>query len=302
MRFAIQTMAGYSSTLEVARWAESQGAAFLSVADHYLSDHEPTSPALDQLVVLGGIARETNTLQLSTLVSPVTFRHPAVMWKQAVTLDEMSGGRFSLGVGTGWMELEHTLYGIEFPETKERFARMEEALGYFRAGLSEDGPGFEGRYYKLDPFVSQPRPKNLRLIVGGTGRHRTPTLAGKFADEFNVFPGPELVERIELARKSAKEAGRDPDQLLISTAFPDVVGNDRADYEDALGRMAAERKRTPEEMAARLDEVGIPHGTSDEVAERIKPLAAAGITVVHLQVSRDELDSVKKSWEVFVGL
>lgn len=301
MKYAVQTMSGYTATLELARWAESEGAAFLSVADHYLSERERDSPGLDQLVVLGGIARETTTLQISTLVSPLTFRHPAVMWKQAVTLDEMSGGRFSLGVGTGWMEQEHSIYGIPFPPQDERFDRLEEALGYLRAAMSDQSRGFAGRYYQLEAFVSNPRPVNLRLVVGGTGRVKTPTLAGRFADEFNVFPGPALDERIGLARHEAELAGRDPEGLLISTAFPDVVGRTQSEYEASLAEMAKERKRTPSEMAARLDEVGIPHGTPNQVAEKVAILEEAGISVAHLQVSRQDLDAAKRSWEVFAG-
>ncbi len=301
MRFAVQTMREFDTTLALARWAEGAGAAFLSVADHYVSGRDPSAPSLDQIVLLGGIARETSTLQLSTLVSPLTFRHPAVMWKSAVTLDEMSGGRFSLGVGTGWLESEHDIFGIDFPGTAERFERLEEVLRYLRAAMSEDAPGFEGRYYRLDAFVSNPRPANLRLVVGGTGRRKTPTLAGRYADEFNCFAGEGLVERISTAREEAAAAGRDPSSIVISTAFPDVVGRTQAEYEDVLARLASERNRSPEHVAARLDELGIPHGTPNRVQEGVARLAEAGVAVIHLQVSRQDLDQVKRSWEVFVG-
>ncbi len=301
MRFALQTMRDYEPTLELARWAEAAGAQALSVADHYVSGRDVSASAVDQIVLLGGIARETSTLELGTLVSPLTFRHPAVMWKSAVTLDQMTNGRFSLGVGTGWLEEEHEIYGLDFPTVAERFARLEEALGYLRAAMADDAPGFEGRFYRLASFTSNPRPQSLRLVVGGTGRSKTPALAGRFADEFNAFIGPALAERVETAKEVAGSAGRESSSLTISTAFPDVVGRTQAEYEDVLSRLAAERNRSPDHVAARLDELGIPHGTPERVADGVARLAEAGVEMIYLQVARQDLDAVKRSWEVFAG-
>ncbi len=159
MEICVQTMSGYDHTLGVARWCEANGVPALAVADHYLSGPSLDSEAFDQLVILGGIARETSSLELSTLVSPLTFRHPAVHLKGAVTLDSMSGGRFTLGIGTGWMEQEHEAFGIDLPEMGERFDRLEETLAYVRAALAEEPTGFEGTYYRLAEFVPQPRPR-----------------------------------------------------------------------------------------------------------------------------------------------
>ncbi|MEX1271146.1 MAG: LLM class flavin-dependent oxidoreductase [Acidimicrobiia bacterium] len=216
-----QTMRGYDDTIALARWCEVEGVPALAVADHYLSGPDTASPGFEQFVILGGIARETSTLELSTLVSPLTFRHPAVHLKAAVTLDHMSGGRFSLGVGTGWMELEHESFGLELHPIGERFDRLEESLAYIRAGTDGSGSGFAGDYYRLAPFDPQPPPINLRLIVGGSGNHRTPALAGRFADEFNVFPGASpMGDRVQRCRDSATAQGRDPSSIAVSTAFP----------------------------------------------------------------------------------
>jgi alkanesulfonate monooxygenase SsuD/methylene tetrahydromethanopterin reductase-like flavin-dependent oxidoreductase (luciferase family) len=302
VEIAIQTMAGYRATLDLARWAEANGIVGLAAADHYLTSDETTSdPALDQLTVLAAVAAGTSSLQLATLVSPITFRHPAVLLKQAVSLDEISGGRFTLGVGTGWMEPEHSLFGIEFPAEAERFDRLEEALGYLRAALAPEPVGFRGRYYTLAPVDFQPRPTHLRLIVGGTGGRRTPTLAGRFADEFNAYPGrADLAARVVLARAAAAEAGRDPDGLMISSAFPIVAGGTEAEYREALASFARRRGKTPEAIETRLVEVGIPHGTPDRLKEGIGALADLGVSRIYLQVGRADAPTVERSVEVFI--
>jgi alkanesulfonate monooxygenase SsuD/methylene tetrahydromethanopterin reductase-like flavin-dependent oxidoreductase (luciferase family) len=288
MEVALQTMAGYDETLHLARWCETEGVAALSVADHYLSGPDLESAALDQLVVLGGIARQTTTLQLATLVSPLTFRHPAVHLKAAVTLDEMSGGRFSLGIGAGWMQEEHDAFGLELPAMPERFERLEETLGYLRAALSGESMGFEGNHYRLGPFTPQPSPTRLRIITGGVGAKRTPDLAGRYADEFNLAAGEvPWRPRIERALRAAADAGRDPSSLAISAAFPPLTGRDEVDYRDRLNQWAASRGQTAEELEQRLASLNIPHGPVDRLTEGLSDLAGHGVGRVYLQLGSD---------------
>lgn len=294
MDLALQTMTGYAASLELARWAEAEGLAAFAVADHYLSSsHNPY--ALDQLSVMAAIATATTRIQLATLVSPITFRHPAVMLKTAVTIDEISGGRFMLGVGAGWMKAEHERFGLDFPSTPERFDRLTEALEYLRAALRDDERGFEGSYYRLAPGPApQPIGANLRLLVGGAGRRRTPDLAGTFADEFNVSPSPvPYAPRINRARQAAAAAGRDPEQLLISTAFPIVVGADETEVSDRLATVAARRGVDVEEMKSRWAEAGIPMGAVDQYLSRLDELAAEGIQRVYFQVAFDPFEEIR---------
>ncbi|HSJ27025.1 MAG TPA: LLM class flavin-dependent oxidoreductase [Acidimicrobiia bacterium] len=287
IEICVQTMRGYQDTLTIARWCEVEGVPVLAVADHYLSGPDLGSEGFDQLVLLGGIARETTTLELCTLVSPLTFRHPAVHLKAAVTLDQMSSGRFSLGIGTGWMELEHEAFGFELPPMDERFDRLEESLSYVRAGIDGTGTGFDGTHYRLSPFDPQPRPTRLRLIVGGGGPRRTPELAARFADEFNVFPSrtSPASERIQTFREAALGAGRDPDSVLLSTAFPGAIALDAEGATSLLRQRAERTKTTPEEVASMLDRMKIPHGTPDRAAPGIASLAEAGISRIYLQLS-----------------
>ncbi len=296
MEICIQTMSGYDRTLELARWCERTGVPALAVADHYLAGPQLDSEAFDQLVILGGIARETSTLELSTLVSPLTFRHPAVHLKAAVTLDAMSDGRFTLGVGTGWMEQEHDAFGLDLPEMSERFDRLEETLAYIRAALGDEPTGFTGEYYRLGDFLPKPRPKNLRLVVGGQGAKRTPDLAGRFADEFNVFPGPApWTERIERALGAAAGAGRDPGALLVSSAFPAMVASNGAAFDAMVARHAERRGTEPADVIAALERMSIPYGPVERAKDAFAELAGAGVTRVYLQLGGADLDGVAEA-------
>ncbi|MGB7859690.1 MAG: LLM class flavin-dependent oxidoreductase, partial [Acidimicrobiia bacterium] len=137
MEFGVFMAYGYDSVLEAARLAEKWAFSSVTVPDHYLMSYDMETgwdlPAYDALVQLGGLARETSSIEIGTLVTPITFRHPAVLAKSAVTLDELSGGRFKLGLGVGWMDEEHSVFGIPYPPVGERFDMLEEILGYLRA-------------------------------------------------------------------------------------------------------------------------------------------------------------------------
>lgn len=281
MDLALQVRGDYPTLLDTARYSEANGLVALALPDHYLASRSDTSePAYDALTQLAGLARETTSLELSTLVSPITFRHPAVTLKAAVSLDEMSGGRFTLGLGTGWFVEEHQLFGIPFPD--RRFDLLEEALAYTRAGM--EGRGFEGEHYRLEEFDGRPRPENLRLVVGGSGPERTPKLAGTYADEFNVYAGPleEMKAKIDLARGTAAEQGRDPDRLLISTASPVITGTSDASYRDAL-ELAAERfGQEPDELETRFRERELPMGP--DARETLAGMEEIGVGRYYLQM------------------
>lgn len=300
MEIAVQVMTTYPDTLRMARWCEAHGVAALAVADHYLSGTRLDSPALDQLVVMGGIARETQQIELCTLVSPLTFRHPAVHLKAGVTLDELSGGRFTLGLGAGWAQEEHDAFGLELYPMAERFDRLHETLAYVRAALDGGGTGFSGRFYQLvDGFVPQPRPANLRIVTGGGGAAKTPDLAGRFADEFNVFPSDvPMAERIRRARAAWTDAGR-VGELYVSTAFPGVAGADRSEVDGVLARIADRFDRNPEQVRESYEAMGIPMGEPRAIGEAIEALASIGIARIYLQAG-GAIDAAKRQIELFM--
>lgn len=274
----------YDRLVELAKWSEDNGLDAFARSDHYLHG-ETSAHATDAMVSLAGVAVETSSIRLVTLVSPITFRHPAVMAKAATTLDEISGGRFTLGVGTGWMESEHEAFGMDLPPLGERFDRLAEALAYIRAVFSGGG-SVEGKYYSLDaPSISPAASDGLKIVVGGTGKRKTPTLAGRFADEYNLFvtDAATLVERVEVMHSAATAASRNPDDILISMAGPGLVFDDDAEYQSLLVDRAAKRELSVDDYVAFLDERNVPHGSPERAHEAIQRMAELGVGRYYVQ-------------------
>lgn len=278
----------YETITHLASWAESAGLVAFARSDHYAFGGVEGPHATDAFATLGGLARDTGSVELAVLVSPITFRHPAVIAKMAATIDEMSGGRLRLGVGTGWMEKEHTDYGFDFHDQSGRFTRLEEALQYLHHAFGRiDGP-FHGEHYRLEETTVRPLPTgDLPIIVGGSGPQRTPRLAGRWADEFNLFSrAPEEIRvRNERAREAAAQAGRDPDDLLLSVMTAVITGPDRPAYEENLARIAAADPfgRSAADLETRYRERGLPIGTADEAQEAVAGLAAVGVERIYVQ-------------------
>ena len=284
-------MAGdYEGVLAAARWAEDEGLVAVALPDHYVgglgTDTAATGDAFDGLIQLAGLARDTSHIELSMLVSPITFRHPAVLAKSAVTIDHMSGGRFTLGVGTGWLDREHEIFGLAFPERADRFDMMEEALAYLRAAFSSEPTGYIGRFFQLEAISVQPKPLTTRwLVVGGMGSRRTPELAGRYADEYNVYPAgrDELASRVRRMRDAASAAGRDPDRILISSSGQVVAAETRAEYEQEFAARAAELGMDAEQLERHYAVRNTPRGSHDEVLEQLESMRDAGVTRFYLQ-------------------
>ena len=289
MEFALmlepQVGGSYDELLRLARWAEDQGLAAIARSDHYLNGPE-SAEATDALTTLAGLARDTSRIKLTVLVTPLTFRHPAVIAKTAATIDQMSGGRLELGVGTGWMESEHERFGIELPDLRTRFSLLYEHLAYLWAAFGRSEAGFTGRHFELEPIEVKPRPTgDLPIIIGGSGMKKTPSYAGRFADEYNMFycSLDVLAERRAVMVDAAREAGRDPDAIRISMAGPIIAASDAAEHADMLAEMAADRGTTAEELRSRLDDRNVPHGTFDQVRSHLADLEAAGVSRLYLQ-------------------
>ena len=186
MRFALmiepQQGLTYDEQLAVARTAEGAGFEALFRSDHYESfPGETGEPTTDAWAVLAGLARDTTTIGLGTLVSPVTFRNPGNLAKVAITVDEMSGGRVEVGVGAGWHEAEHRRHGFTFPEIGERAEMLEETLEILHGLWDEpDGWSFIGKHYAIDDALFRPKPGSVagrndgrpRIPEGGEGSRR----------------------------------------------------------------------------------------------------------------------------------
>jgi alkanesulfonate monooxygenase SsuD/methylene tetrahydromethanopterin reductase-like flavin-dependent oxidoreductase (luciferase family) len=207
MRYSLMTepqLGGtYDDLLRFARHAETLGLVSFARSDHLAWRGAPM-PATDAFATLGALARETETIRLCVLVTPITFRHPAIIAKNAATIDQMSGGRLDLGVGTGWNEHEHDVLGLDFPGQTERWRRFEDSLGYLTAAFSEPSTEHRGPYYSLATDVL-PKPSGIRIVIGGSGPKRTPTFAGRYADEYNTYIGDPkgISTRVSVMREAA---------------------------------------------------------------------------------------------------
>ena len=279
-----QQGATYDDLLAVALAAEELGFSGFFRSDHYLHMGGDGRPGpTDAWTTLAGLARDTSTIRLGTLVSSATFRLPGPLAVQVAGVDQMSGGRVELGLGAGWFEAEHAAYGIPFPDVRERFDRLEEQLAVI-TGLWSTPPGetftHEGRHYPLVdcPALTKPvQAGGVPVIVGGGGPRRTPSLAARYAAEFNAgFKSVEETGRLfRQVRDVCAAQGRDPRSLACSAAQVLCLGPDEA----AVRRRAEAIGREPQELRAN----GLA-GTPDEVVDRIGALAEAGATRLYLQV------------------
>jgi F420-dependent oxidoreductase-like protein len=275
--------------LALAGACEEHGLDGLFRSDHYGPlMGMPERGSLDAWATLAGLAARTSRIRLGTLVSPATFRPPAVLAKNVVTVDHISGGRVELGLGAGWHEGEHRAHGFEFPPTRTRMERLAEQLEIVTRSWSEDAFSFQGRHYQLQDLRALPKPVQRprpTLLVGGRAGPKSLALAARFADEYNVtgIPYEEIPERRARQLDAWRQAGRDPATARMSLMTTGVVGRDQAEVERRVGRVLAVTG-SHDSVAEVLD--AKPNwvlGTVDQVVEQLQALEAAGIGRVMLQ-------------------
>jgi F420-dependent oxidoreductase-like protein len=296
MRFALMTEPqqglSYADQLELALLAERLGFEAFFRSDHFVSfPGDGKGPTTDAWTVLAGLARETTTIRLGTLVSPVTFRHPGVFAKVATTVDEMSGGRVEVGVGAGWNETEHRQLGLAFPEVTKRADLMEDQLAILH-GLWEgpDGWSFKGHQVSIDDAYFRARPiqrPHPPIIVGGTGSPRSLRLAARYADEYNMSgSGPdECREAFGRLDVECRKIGREPGSVRRSAMVGWLIAPDAASLRD---RIAAQRAvvGSSDGDSSEWFESRRPRwiaGTPDEARAMVGRFAEAGVERVILQ-------------------
>jgi F420-dependent oxidoreductase-like protein len=289
-----QQGASYDDLLAVARCAEEEGFDAFFRSDHFLKiggvDGRP-GPT-DSWVTLAGLARDTSTIRLGTLVTSATFRLPGPLAVSVAEVAAMSGGRIELGLGAGWYEDEHRAYGIPFPSTKERFDRLEEQLEIITGmWATPDGDvyNFAGSHYRIENSPALPKPlqrPHPPVILGGWGPKRTPLLAARFADEFNAFMGPaDAAAQFARVRQACEDNGRDPETMGRSAAVVVCCGTD----DKEVGRRAGAIGREVDEL-----KVNGACGRPKEVADRLLQWGEAGAEVAYLQVlDLSDLDHVR---------
>jgi len=260
--------ATYDDVLRMARCAQDAGYDAFFRSDHYLriTPGDGLPGPTDAWLTLAGLARDTTTIRLGTLVTAATFRHPGPLAIAVAQVDRMSGGRVEFGLGTGWFEAEHRAYGIPFPPLKERFDRLAEQLEII-TGLWETPEGetfsFQGKHYTLHDSPALPKPLQTPrppVLVGGGGRTRTPALAARFADEFNLPFVDEDTAAAQFARVDAAGAAAGRAPLPKSTAQVLCAGRTETELATraaAIGKTVADLRATglagtPNELADRL--------------------------------------------------
>lgn len=305
--------ATYQDLSESARLAEEFGYAGFFLSDHYAPFAGDGQPGpTDVWTTLAGLARETSRIRLGSLVSSVTFRHPGSLAIIVAQVDAMSRGRIEFGIGAGYFEPEHRAYGIPFPPVGERFDRMGEALELITAlWRSPTGQrySFTGEHYQLFDSPALPKPwqsPGPPIILGGTGKKRTPALAARFADEFNLqtsrrrAPGEHLrselksrdvAAQIDLVRGAAEAIGRDPADIVFSMSALVGVGH-------TAGQAAA--AIDPENFGSQTFDGTTLAGSPAQIVDQLGPYAELGISRVYLRAPR-RIDSLAANFELFAA-
>lgn len=286
--------------LALARACEEHKVGTMFRSDHYLSvDDRRERGSLDAWGTITALATVTERLRLGTMVSPATFRHPAVLAKAAVTADHVSGGRVEVGIGAGWWEREHELYGFELPPIGPRMDALGEQLQVVRGHWGEGPFSFEGRHYSARELDALPKPVQWPrppLILGAKGGPRSLRLGARYADEYNTVMST-AAEIADLRRRlddACEAEGRDPATLPLSMMTGWLVGADRAELLDRASRLSQWKGQGDdgEAFIAGLRESTIL-GTTEQAIEQLRELEAAGLArIMGQHLLHRDLDAV----------
>jgi F420-dependent oxidoreductase-like protein len=239
----------FDHVVELAQAAESSGFDLVTVMDHFYqigAIGREEEPMLEAYTTLGALAMRTNRVLLGTMVTGVTYRNPAILAKIVTTLDVISKGRAVLGIGAAWNESEHAGYGIEYPPIGEREDRLEEALTIARAMFTDERPSFEGRHFRIDHALNNPRPVQPggpKILVGGGGEKRTLKLAARFADITNWFGSfEEASHKLGVLDMHCEAIGRDPAEILRTVSVPVILAESERDKAAVLAQIPEDRR------------------------------------------------------------
>jgi F420-dependent oxidoreductase-like protein len=268
----------------IASVVEACGYKGLYRSDHYTNANPPDLDSLECWTSLTWLASHTRRIEFGPLVSPVSFRHPTHTARMAAAVDDLSGGRLTLGIGAGWQEREHTNFGWDLLSLSERFTRLEEGLEVISRMLKSDQPvDYSGKFFRVNDAILLPRPQRNGgppILVGGNGKQKTLPLVARYAQEWNALslPPGELSTLNSMLDKYLIAQGRQPQDVRRSLMTGCVFGKDH----DDVARKVDTRtrgQRTPEDMRKR----GLVVGTADEIVKQCQQIARAGIQRVMLQ-------------------
>jgi F420-dependent oxidoreductase-like protein len=262
----------FDRVVENARAAEKAGFDLFTVMDHFYQIRgigPETEPMLEAYTTLAGVAAQTSRIKLSTLVTGVTYRNPALLAKQVTTLDIISKGRALLGIGAAWNEDEHVGHGFEFPSIGKREDRLDEAVQIARLMFTEERPSFVGRYYRIERALNVPRPIQKggpKILIGGMGEKRTLRILAKYGDIGHWFGGPleELNRKKAVFEEHCAEVDRNPADVTLSLGISVAIVENERQGKAALDSLPAERRAMSRAM------------TPEQTAEFLRPYIDAG--------------------------
>jgi len=283
---------------------EELGFAGLFRSDHFTNAQPPDKASLEMIVSLSYLADSTQRIHFGPMVAPLSFRHPALLARQAAALDDLSNGRMTLGLGAGWQEREHTLFGYELGDIATRMARFEEGLEVITRLLKSDTPvTYEGKFYRLRGATLLPRPQRPggpRILIGGNGLKRTLGLAARYANIWNAtFLSPDAFkERSTLLDGLLTQAGRklgDVQRTMMKTL---IFGRDRAELEQKMGPYRNNPQNAGKSLETIINEIVASGsaivGTPDTVIQQIHAHAQAGVEELMLQwFDTDDIDGLR---------
>ena len=280
----------------LARAAEDGGFAGLYRSDHLTGLFgDSTRPSLETWASLPYLATATRRIRFGPIVSPMTFYQPAILAKRAAAIDQLAGGRFDLGIGAGWNEMEHRMFGIPFPPLRERMDRFEAGARAIRALWRGTPVTLEQPYTPLVDAQSFPLPAGGRLVVGGRGERRTMRVAAELADEWNVtrVTYDEYPRKLEVLAGHCRAFGRDPAAIRRSLMAPIVIGRTRAEVAARLARGREWFPRVPESEAEWRAQSFL-FGSVDEVVRDLRRWQGLGVQAIMLQcLDVDDLAAVE---------
>lgn len=276
----------------IAHAVEELGFVGLYRSDHFTNAFPPDLDSLELWVSLTWLASHTQRIEFGSLVTPLSFRHPAFTARMAKDVDSLSGGRLILGLGAGWQEREHTNYGFDWLPLGERFDRFEEGVEIVTRLLRSDGPvDFNGEFYQLHEAVLLPRPQQAGrppILIGGKGRRRTLALVARYADEWNAafVTAAKFADLNTHLDKLLQQVGRKPEAVRRSLMTNIVFGRNEMEFQ----RKLAERGSPAPELRRQ----GLIVGTPSEVANQLRELTKVGVQRVMLQwLELDDLDGLE---------
>ncbi len=271
----------FSAIVSQAKEADTSGFDRLFVMDHFyqlplLGAHD--EPMMECYTLLAALAQHTSNVRLASLVTGNTYRNPTLLAKELTTLDHVSGGRATLGIGAGWFELEHDQLGFEFGTFTDRFEKLEEALQIILPMLRGETPTLDGKHYQVENAVNSPAPLGrVPVMIGGSGEKKTLRMVAQYADESNLVGiGPDDVPRkLDVLAEHCERLGRDRSEIKVTMLQTVTVAPTMEQAEDDLAAMAA-LKGWGEEELAMIKMISI-HGDPDTVGEKLAATMATGL-------------------------